>query len=383
MTDDARAAPGRRVHWLELFFDLVMVVCIGQIARTMHGEPSALDAAAFFVLLAAAWWAWVNASVTMNLFGARVTPAIWIAVALAMTAIGLMAAAVPQAFGDRGAAFAAGNALIRLIWMLPWFLKRRVIGVAWWRPILYNVVPAALWLASIALPAPARYVLWVVAVAIEVLLLTGIGRRSTGLAARLDLGHAIERVELLVVIVFGESVLSVVGQFADHFSVPAGITAALGFAAIALLAWVFFGHSTEAVERGLRRLQADGGLAGLRDTVMYLPYLLIAGITLFAAGLGTAVGATGQRMPVAAAVCIGGGVSLFFVASTAVTLRYGASWRAVARWGPAGIVAPWLVVPVSLVAPSGATVASAVVLIACLTALSASGSRSVSSAATF
>ena len=64
--------------WLELFFDLVMVAYIGQIAHTMHGDPCGRRAG-FFALLAAAWWAWVNAAVTMNLFGVRVTPSIWVA----------------------------------------------------------------------------------------------------------------------------------------------------------------------------------------------------------------------------------------------------------------------------------------------------------------
>ena len=50
------------MHWLELFFDLVMVAYIGQIAHTMHGDPSWLDGAVFFAFLAAAWWAWVNAT---------------------------------------------------------------------------------------------------------------------------------------------------------------------------------------------------------------------------------------------------------------------------------------------------------------------------------
>ena len=70
-------------------------------------------------------------------------------ITVAMIAIGVMAAAVPEALGDRAAAFAVGNAVIRLVWALPWFTKRRLVGVPWWRPVLYSVVPAVLWLASI------------------------------------------------------------------------------------------------------------------------------------------------------------------------------------------------------------------------------------------
>ena len=80
------AHSGRRAHWLELFFDLVMVVYISQVAHTVHGDPSWPDALVFFAFLAAAWWAWVNATLTMNLFGARITPSIWITVTIAISA---------------------------------------------------------------------------------------------------------------------------------------------------------------------------------------------------------------------------------------------------------------------------------------------------------
>ena len=105
--------------------------------------------------------------VTMNLFGARITPSLVLGVTIAMIAIGVMAAAVPEALGDRAAAFAVGNAVIRLVWALPWFTKRRLVGVPWWRPVLYSVVPAVLWLASIWIAPPWQYLLWAFAVAIE------------------------------------------------------------------------------------------------------------------------------------------------------------------------------------------------------------------------
>ncbi|HET8926617.1 MAG TPA: low temperature requirement protein A [Microbacterium sp.] len=369
------AASGRRVHWLELFFDLVMVVYIGQIAHRMHGAPSWLDALAFFVLLAAAWWAWVNATLTMNLFGARVTPTVWVAVTVAMAAIGLMAAAVPEAFGDRAAAFAVGNAVIRLIWMLPWLIKRRTTGTPWWRPVLYNVVPATLWLVSIAVPPPWRFVLWGAAVAIEILLLSGIERRSVWLRRMLDIDHALERVGLLVVIVFGESVLSIIGELTDHWTASSAATAGLAFLAVVLLAWLFFVRATASVERGLHQLESRGRIAGLRDAVMYLPFFLIAGVVLFAAGLGTAVADAEHHLPLPSALCLAGGVSLYFATSTAESLRYGAPWRNVVLWGPAGVVLPWLVVPLSAVASAMAVVGASALIIALMVALGAINGR--------
>jgi len=374
---DAPHRPGRRVHWLELFFDLVMVAYIGQIAHTMHGDPSWADGVIFFAFLAAAWWAWVNATVTMNLFGVRITPSIWVAVTIGMIAIGVMAAAVPEALTDRAGAFAIGNAVIRLVWAWPWLTKRRITGVPWWRPVLYSLVPAALWVVSVWVPPPWQYALWVVAVAIEVVLLTFLGGQRNWLRQALDVDHLIERVGLLVVIVFGESILAIIAELDAHWTTLSGVTAVLGFAAVSMLAWIFFGYATVAVERGLRRLQLRGSVGGLRDTVMYLPFVLIAGIALFAAGLGTAVADAGHHLPTGAAVCISAGISLFFVASTAESLRYGAPWADVVLWGPVGILAPWLLVPLSTLVGAELVVAASVFVIGMMVALGEINTRRV------
>lgn len=365
------------MHWLELFFDLVMVVYIGQVAHFVHGDPSWNDGFTFIAFLAVAWWAWVNATVTMNLFGARVTASIWTAVTIAMVAIGVMAAAVPDALGDRAAAFAIGNAVIRLVWVLPWFMERRSTGVPWWRSVLYSVVPASLWLASIWVAPPWRYALWAVAVAIEIVLLIFLGGQQEWLRGALDVDHLAERVGLLVVIVFGESILTLITELDEHWTTSSGLVAVLGFAAVSMLAWIYFGYATSGVERGLRGLQLRGSVSGLRDTVMYLPFLLVAGITLLASALGTAVADAGHDLPAGAAICLSAGISLFFVASTAESLRYGAPWHRVMRWGPAGIVLPWVLVPLSAHVSAVAVVASCVVIIAVLLALSGINARSV------
>jgi low temperature requirement protein LtrA len=173
----------------------------------------------------------------------------------------------------------------------------------------------------------------------------------------------------LVVIVFGESILAIIAELDAHWTVLSGVAAVLGFAAVSMLAWIFFGYATAAVERGLRRLQLRGSIGGLRDTVMYLPFLLVAGIALFASGIGTAVADAGHHLPIGAAVCLAAGVSLFFVASVAESLRYGAPWGDVVLWGPAGVLLPWLLVPLSMTADAELVVAASVALIAVFVAL--------------
>ena len=368
---DGESAPrsGRRVHWLELFFDLVIVAYIGQVAHTMHGDPTWLDALAFFALLAAAWWAWVNATVTMNLFGTRITPSIWVAVTIAMMAVGVMAASVPEALTrpcsgvrdrQRRDPRGLGDALAHEAED-----HRRPVVAAGDVLRRSGSTVAAVGRGRTAVAVPA----------------VGGGYRDRGGAARLprrtagwlrdnlDIDHLIERVGLLVVIVFGESILAIIAELDAHWAVASGVTAVLGFAAVSMLAWIFFGYATAAVERGLHRLQLRGSIGGLRDTVMYLPFLLVAGIVLFASALGTAVADAGHHMPIGAAVCLAGGISLFFVASTAESLRYGAPWRDVVLWGPAGILLPWLLVPLSASVGAELVVAASVLLIAVFVAL--------------
>lgn len=330
------------MHGLELFFDLVMVVYIGQVAHGMHGEPGWRDLAVFALLLAAAWWVWINVTLTLNLFGTTVTLPIWAAVTVVMVAIGVMAAAVPEAIGDRAWAFAVANAVIRLVWAVPWLVYRRRTGAPWWRPLAYNFIPAALWLASIAVPAPWTYVLWLVAIGVEVALLASLNRSSTWLAGAIDVEHLIERVTLLVVIVFGESVLTIVAELDAHWDPQSTAAAVLSFVSVSLLAWVFFRHVTVAAERGWRELSHEGRIGALRDVVMYLPFLMIAGIALFAAGLGTGVAHPDELLAIGAACCVAGGLSLFYLSSAAESLRYGRSWRVVLPWGLTGIAAPWI-----------------------------------------
>ncbi|KQX07664.1 MULTISPECIES: low temperature requirement protein A [unclassified Leifsonia] len=368
---------GRKVQWLELFFDLVIVAYIGQIAHTMHGDPSWIDGIAFAGFLAAAWWAWVNATITMNLFGARVTASIWISVTIAMVAIGVMAAAIPDALGDRAGAFAFGNALIRVIWAVPWFMSRRTIGLPWWRSVLYSGVPAVLWLVSMVVAPPWQYAIWAAAVAVEVVLLSFLDSHQVLLRDALDVNHLAERVGLLVVIVFGESILTIIAELDSHWVWSSGLAAVLGFAAVSMLAWIYFTYAASAAEHGLQKLQARGSVGAIRDTVMYLPFLLVAGITLFASALGTAVADAGHHLPSGAAVALSAGISLFFVANAAESLRYGAPWRSIAAWAPAGILLPWALVPLSAQLSAEALVAASAGIIAIVLALTAANARRI------
>ncbi|MBN9182218.1 MAG: hypothetical protein J0I66_04285, partial [Microbacterium sp.] len=101
----------------------------------------------------------------------------------------------------------------------------------------------------------------------------------------------------------------------------------------------------------------------------------IAGVVLFAAGLGTAVAEAEAVLPTGAVVALSGGVSLYFLASTAESLRYGVAWRTVLLWGPAGIVLPWAVTLIAPHVSALGTITAMALLIVLLVALNVQNVR--------
>ena len=74
-------------------------------------------------------------------------------------------------------------------------------------------------------------------------------------------------------------------------------------------------------------------------------------------------------------MCLGAGVSLFFLSSAAESLRYGAPWRDLVIWAPAAIVLPWGLVPLAALLPAEAVISAAVVVIAALVTLTEVNTR--------
>jgi hypothetical protein len=50
----------RHASWLELFFDLVVIAAVAQLADRLHGDPSPVDVGLAVVLYVAVWLAWTS-----------------------------------------------------------------------------------------------------------------------------------------------------------------------------------------------------------------------------------------------------------------------------------------------------------------------------------
>ncbi|WP_245787349.1 low temperature requirement protein A [Amycolatopsis saalfeldensis] len=242
-------AEERHASWLELFFDLVAVAGVGQLAHLVHGSASWADVGLYVVCFLAFWTAWMCFTVYGNVVGGAVKT---MPVLTAMAGLVVMAASVSGIHGDHAKVFAVAYVAVRVLSDRIWEHRgdgARVL-VDW--PVAqvgFGVTP---WLISIWAPGPWRYWLWALGVLVDlVITFTLSGKRLTesvtarlatrpgpavqATAARLDTAHFGERLGLFTIIVLGEGVLTVTDAMAEapKWSGPLYWTV---FAALGLLA---------------------------------------------------------------------------------------------------------------------------------------------------
>jgi low temperature requirement protein LtrA len=159
----------QRVTNTELFFDLVYVFAITQLARYLGADltwPGALRAG---LLLLAMWWAWIYTAWITNWLhpDARAVRVMLLAVMLASLVV---SATLPSAFGDRGLVFAITYVVMqvgRTCFVL--FAVRRTGLLANFQRILsWLVLSGVFWLLGGLMSGTGRDALWLVAVLIDV-----------------------------------------------------------------------------------------------------------------------------------------------------------------------------------------------------------------------
>ena len=153
----------RVVGPLELFYDLAVVVLVGQDAHRLAGHLTWSGLGQFTVVFTLVWIAWTNGSLHHEMHGredarGRSTFLLQILVLAAMGAF------IPQAGGARGAAFAVAAAVLFAILAVLWLLAARGDAPGYRRSsrrYVTGTAACAVLLAGTALlPARARMPAW-------------------------------------------------------------------------------------------------------------------------------------------------------------------------------------------------------------------------------
>jgi low temperature requirement protein LtrA len=273
----------RHATWYELFFDLVFVATIAQLAASLSREPTTAGFLRFAGLFVPVGWAWAGFTFYANRFDTD-DVVYRLLKALAMLAIAALAISVHSVMrgGHGTATFAISYVATRTCLIALYLRARRHVAGAGRRLIHIYLLGfsagAGLWLLSIAIPGPARYWVWASALLLE-LMLPLFGWRALG-AAAVNAPHATERYGQFFIIVLGESIVAVVSGIAGTHLTSAGFALATCGLAIGLcLWWIYFDLADTSV--------VGRGLLGL--VYVYGHFPLLAGVAAVGAGTKIAI----------------------------------------------------------------------------------------------
>jgi low temperature requirement protein LtrA len=287
-----------RVTYVELFFDLVFAFAITQVSGVLGEEPTLLDLLEGVVVTLAVWWVWVYTAWATNWLDPDRRRVLWYL--LGLTALGLViSVAIPAAFDDRAAVFAAAYLLYGFTRTFGVIAGTRraapVIAGGQVRIVVWSCASGVFWIAGVLVTEPwLRLGIWAVAIAIEyagpwsLFWLPGRGR-STWAAWRIRGGHFSERAALFIIIVLGESILVIGGGLsAEEPTAPVVIAAASAFVNAVAMWFLYFAHGQDRGRRYIAGADTSGPVA--RVSYTYLHVVLVVGLVLSTHGSELALG---------------------------------------------------------------------------------------------
>ncbi|WP_223774459.1 low temperature requirement protein A [Streptomyces sp. 135] len=181
----------RHASWLELFFDLIVVAGVGQLAHLLHTGPSWTSLGQYAVLFLAFWFAWVMPTMYGNVAGEGTRV---VTVVAAMFGMAVMAAAVPGVHDSDGKAraFALGYIVVRLIASRVWSGRRQVVADL---PIIQLGAGLTPWVVSLWAHGEARLWLWAAGLLIDIAVMVRVSREALQAEVDQKWAHAEERAE--------------------------------------------------------------------------------------------------------------------------------------------------------------------------------------------
>ena len=279
-------ADERRATWLELFFDLVFVAAVSQLASALSSQPTTGRFFEFAGLFVPVWWCWTGFTFYANRFDTDDLPYRLLTL-LAMFGVAVVATTVPGVFGGATSAFPLAYVGVRIVLLVLYARARRHVpearGLATTFLVAFGAA-VAVWLVSLAVPRPWAYVVWACALVLELGAPIVAWRQIP--QAPIHPRHIPERFGLLTLIVLGESVLAVVvGVSKVSWDAGSAGAAVAGFLAAAALWWIYFDFVGEDT------VTAGGIAGGLVYT--YVHYFVVAGLAALGAAVKVAILAAG------------------------------------------------------------------------------------------
>jgi low temperature requirement protein LtrA len=307
-----------RVSFVELFFDLVFVFSVSQLAHALTDHFALLGVIETTLLIFAVWWVWIFTAWVTNWLDPDRMP-VRIMLFVLMLAGLVLSASIPEAFAEKGLLFAGSFVFMqvgRSLFMVN-ALKdasqsnhRNFMRITCWLAL-----SGVFWIAGGLVESEARLVLWLMALLIEYAApaagfrVPGLGRSTTA-DWNVSGAHLAERCALFVIICLGEAVLEAGETFAElPLSAIVVMVFVTVFVGTVAMWWIYFQFGHERAAHRIEHDQTPGGLARQAFTYAHIP--ILAGIIVNVVGNKFAFEHSQEpaSLPIAAAVV--GGSFLF------------------------------------------------------------------------
>lgn len=309
-----------KVSFVELFFDLVFVFSISQLAHSLAEHFTPLGALEAVMLIFAIWWVWVFTAWVTNWLDPDRMP-VRIMLFVLMFAGLILSSAIPDAFGEKAIFFAGAYVFMQVGRSLFTVYALKNVNPAnhsnFLRITSWLVLSGVFWIVGALMEGEMRLGLWLVALVIEYSA-PALGFRVPGLgkstAADWDVSgaHLAERCALFIIICLGEAVLQAGQTFAEQPVSPLIIMVFItAFVGTVALWWIYFqfGH-----ERAAHRIEHDdmpGSLARQAFTYAHIP--ILAGIILSVVGDEFLFAHPHDQADMHAAAAVLGGPAVFLI----------------------------------------------------------------------
>lgn len=279
------------VSFSELLFDLIYVFAVTQISHYLLHHLDWLGFLQSTVIWFAVWLAWQHTTWMTNWFDPNIR-SIRILLFILMLIGLVVAAAIPEAYGERGLVFALCYIVTQvgrsasILFMLG---KKHHLTKNYTRILVWFIISAVFWLAGAFEEGYLRLMLWAVAVLLDYIApmhgfyLPIIGRSDSAKEWTIEGHHLTERSQLFVIIAFGETILMTGASLSEIevWTTPIIIAAMVSAVSSLAMWWIYFDTSSEAGAEKIKEVD-DPGKLGLKYHAIHV--VLVGALIMSAVG---------------------------------------------------------------------------------------------------
>jgi low temperature requirement protein LtrA len=236
----------RRVSWLELFYDLVFVVVIAEVAHYLSSHISPAGVVGYVLLFLPVWWVWIGGTFYTERFETE-DLSYRLFTFFQMIPVAAMAVFAYQGLDETAAGYGLAYAAARTVITVMW--ARAGLHAPAFRPVAKRFVfgfciAILLFALSAFVEPPLRFALWGLGLLID-LLTPAFTLNLQRQLPRFSSSKLPERFGLFVIIVLGEAIVGVVLGVAElreesALSLTTYIESMLGLTLAFGLWWVYF-----------------------------------------------------------------------------------------------------------------------------------------------